>query len=227
MLTGLKRVYKIAKIKSKRTKVMFGQKANISASSSFEGQNKIGKKTWFDGYLGYGTYIGDECTIFAKVGKYCSIGHKVTVLTGIHPSHKYVSTNPVFFSLGKQNGTTYVTKQKFKEKLYADEINKYGCIIGNDVWIGYNATIMGGCQIGDGAIVAAGALVRDDVPPYTMVAGQPAKIISKRFTDDQIAWLLDFKWWNKGEEWIKKHADEFDDIESFMNCINEMEIHVI
>ena len=140
----------------------------------------------------------------------------MAVLTGTHPSHKYVSTSPVFFSLGRQNGITYVVRQKFKEKLFADEEHKYGAIIGNDVWIGYNATIIGGCRIGDGAIVASGALVRDDVPPYAIVAGQPARVINKRFTDEQIAWLLDFQWWNRGEAWIKGHAEEFDDIDGFI-----------
>jgi hypothetical protein len=66
--------------------------------------------------MGYGSYVGEECTIKAKVGRFCSIGHKVTVLTGTHPSHKYVSTNPAFFSLGLQNGTTFVKEQKLKRR---------------------------------------------------------------------------------------------------------------
>lgn len=216
MISELKRIYKIVRIKLLKKNVAFGEKANISVSAEFEGQNKVGKRSWFDGYMGYGTYIGDECTIFAKIGRYCSIGHKVTVLTGTHPSHGFVSTHPVFFSLGCQNGTTYVSKQKFKEKIFADEKNGYGCIIGNDVWIGYNATIMGGCTIGDGAIVAAGALINKDVDPYSIVAGQPAKVIGKRFTDEQISYLLEFKWWNKPEKWIKEHAEDFDNIEQFL-----------
>ena len=173
--------------------------------------------------MGYGSYIGEECTIKAKVGRFCSIGHKVTVLTGTHPSHKYVSTNPAFFSLGLQNGTTFVKAQKFKEKIFADEEHQYGAIIGNDVWIGYNATIMGGVTIGDGAIVASGALVNSDVAPYTIVAGQPAKVISKRFADEQAEWLMKFKWWDKPIEWIKEHAEEFDDIEEFIKTHSETE----
>ena len=219
MLTGLKRFYKIAKIKLQRKNVIFESKANISTNAKFEGQNKIGKKSWFDGYMGYGTYIGDECTISAKIGKYCSIGHKVAILTGTHPSHGFVSTHPSFFSLGCQNGTTYVSEQKFKEKIYADEKNKYGCIIGNDVWIGYNATIMGGCIIGDGAIVAAGALVNKNVEPYSIVVGQPAKVIGKRFDDLERCKLLKLQWWNKPEEWIRKQADNFDDINKLFKAV--------
>lgn len=216
MFNEIKRYIKILRIKIQTKNVYFSPKANIDQHAVFEGQNKIGTNSWFDGYMGFGSYIGAECIIKAKVGRYCSIGHKVSVLTGTHPSHKFVSTNPVFFSLGLQNGTTYISKQKFKEEVYADEKNRYGCIIGNDVWIGYNATIMGGCTIGDGAIIASGAFVNKDVEPYMIVAGQPAKVIGKRFEDAEIEWLMKFKWWEKEELWIKTHAEEFEDINKFI-----------
>ena len=215
MFLEIKRLIKIYKIKMQKKNIIFLRKANIDKNTVLEGQNKIGAESWFEGYMGFGTYIGDQCTIMGKIGRYCSIGHKVTVLTGTHPSHKFVSTHPTFFSLGLQNGTTYVSTQKFKEKIYADENNKYGCIIGNDVWIGYNATIMGGCIIGDGAINAAGALVKENVEPYTIVAGQPAKVIGKRFDDEKIAFLMKIKWWDKPEAWIKSHAEDFEDISKF------------
>ena len=223
MFNELKRWIKIVKIKRKTKNVIICKGANIDRQAFFEGQNKIGVKSWFEGNMGYGSYIGDECTIKAKVGRFCSIGHKVAVLTGTHPSHKYVSTSPVFFSLGLQNGMTFVKEQKFKEKVYADEKNKYGAIIGNDVWIGYNATIIGGVTIGDGAIVASGALVKDNVEPYTIVAGQPARQISKRFTDEQAEWLINFRWWDKPLDWIKNHAEEFENIERFIKIRSEME----
>lgn len=223
MFLEIKRLIKIYKIKMQKKNIVFLRKANIDKNAVLEGQNKIGAESWFEGYMGFGTYIGDQCTIMGKIGRYCSIGHKVTVLTGTHPSHGFVSTHPTFFSLGLQNGTTYVSTQKFKEKIYADENNKYGCIIGNDVWIGYNATIMGGCTIGDGAIVAAGALVRENVEPYTIVAGQPAKVIGKRFEDEEIAFLMKIKWWDKPEAWIKSHADDFEDISKFERNISRGE----
>ena len=223
MFLEIKRLIKIYKIKMQKKNIIFLRKANIDNNAVLEGQNKIGAESWFEGYMGFGTYIGDQCTIMGKIGRYCSIGHKVTVLTGTHPSHRFVSTHPTFFSLGLQNGTTYVSTQKFKEKIYADENNKYGCIIGNDVWIGYNATIMGGCTIGDGAIVAAGALVKENVEPYTIVAGQPAKVIGKRFEDEKIAFLMKIKWWDKPEAWIKSHADDFEDISKFERNISRGE----
>ena len=223
MFLEIKRLIKIYKIKMQKKNIIFLRKANIDKNAVLEGQNKIGAESWFEGYMGFGTYIGDQCTIMGKIGRYCSIGHKVTVLTGTHPSHRFVSTHPTFFSLGLKNGTTYVSTQKFKEKIYADENNKYGCIIGNDVWIGYNATIMGGCTIGDGAIVAAGALVKENVEPYTIVAGQPAKVIGKRFEDEKIAFLMKIKWWDKPEAWIKSHADDFEDISKFERNISRGE----
>lgn len=217
MFIELKRIIKILKVKKQKINVKFAAKANIDRNTRFEGQNKIGAHSWFEGYMGYGTYIGYDCEIKAKIGRFCSIGHKVTVLTGSHPSHGFVSTSPMFFSLSLQNGATFVEKQKFKEKIYADEDLYYGAVIGNDVWIGYGATIMGGVTIGDGAIVAAGAVVRENVEPYTIVAGQPAKIIGKRFDDEQIAWLTNFKWWTKPIEWIRDNADYFEDIEKFID----------
>lgn len=223
MLKGLKRLVKIIKVKRKTPNVIFCKKANIGQHSVLEGQNKIGEDSWFEGYMGFGSYIGEDCTVKAKVGRFCSIGHKVTVLTGTHPSRKFVSTNPVFYSLELQNGTTFVDKQKFKEKIFADEEHQYGAVIGNDVWIGYNATIIGGVTIGDGAIVASGALVNSNVEPYTIVAGQPARVIRKRFTDEQIDWLLKFKWWDKPLNWIKENANDFDDIEQFIKTYSNME----
>lgn len=216
MFEGLKRVIKLCRIKLGGKSIIISKNANFDRHAQFEGNNKIGENSWFDGFIGFGSYIGDSCTFSGKIGRYCSIGHKVAVLTGTHPSKKFVSTHPAFFSLGLQNGSTYVTEQKFKEKIYADETKEYGCIVGNDVWIGYDVTIMGGCTIGDGAIVASGALVNRDVSPYTIVAGQPAREIGKRFTDEHINWLLNYKWWEKPESWIKECVDDFEDIEKFI-----------
>ena len=86
--------------------------------------------------------------------------------------------------------------------------NKGDIIIGNDVWIGYEAVIMSGVTIGDGAIIASRAVVTKDVPPYTIVGGVPAKTIRKRFSDDDIAALQKMKWWNWPIEQIQAHISE-------------------
>ena len=83
--------------------------------------------------------------------------------------------------------------------------NKGDIIIGNDVWIGYEAVIMSGVTIGNGAIVGTRAVVTKDVPPYTIVGGIPARQIRKRFSEDTISSLLDIRWWDWSEKKIKKN----------------------
>lgn len=82
--------------------------------------------------------------------------------------------------------------------------NKGDIVIGNDVWIGYEAVILSGITIGDGAIIGTHAVVTKDVPPYTIVGGIPAKPIRKRFSEEMIAFLLKIKWWN----WTKEQIAE-------------------
>ena len=92
---------------------------------------------------------------------------------------------------------------------------KYSILIGNDVWIGANVYLMDGVMVGDGAIIASNALVTKDVPPYAIVGGVPAKVIKKRFEEDKIDFLLDFKWWEREESWIRNNAEKFTNIENF------------
>lgn len=87
--------------------------------------------------------------------------------------------------------------------------NKGDIIIGNDVWIGYEAVIMAGVHIGDGAIIAARAVVTKDVPPYTIVGGTPAREIRKRFDEATTERLLRLKWWDWPAEKIKRHINTF------------------
>ena len=83
--------------------------------------------------------------------------------------------------------------------------NKGDIVIGNDVWIGFEAVILSGVTIGDGAIIGTRAVVTKDVPPYTIVGGVPAKPIRKRFSDGVISELLKVQWWNWSENRIKKN----------------------
>lgn len=85
--------------------------------------------------------------------------------------------------------------------------NKGDIVIGNDVWIGYEAAIMAGVTIGDGAIIGSRAVVTKDVPPYTIVGGVPAKPIRKRFSDETISLLLELKWWNWPIERISQNIE--------------------
>lgn len=129
------------------------------------------------------------------IGKFCSIacGAKFLFNSANHTLTSLSTyTFPLFFEewdLEKKN----VTKAWD---------NKGNIIIGNDVWIGYDAIILSGVTIGDGAIIGARAVVTKDVPPYTIVGGVPAKAIRKRFDEKTIKSLLNLKWWDWPEERI-------------------------
>ena len=98
-----------------------------------------------------------------------------------------------------------------------DVVSKGGVNIGNDVWVGANAMIMSGVSIQDGAIIAAGAIVTKNVSPYTIVAGNPAKTVKKRFKNSQIKSLLRIQWWNWEEDKIRKYVSDFySDIDKFI-----------
>ena len=95
--------------------------------------------------------------------------------------------------------------------------NKGDIVIGNDVWIGYEAVIMSGVTIGNGAIIGTRAVVTKDVPPYTIVGGVPAKPIRKRFSEDVISCLLEIRWWDWSKERI---AENINAIQS--GCIEQL-----
>lgn len=213
----LKRIIKLLyfRLRYFRKKVTISEGADIALHSSFEGCNAIGKNTVFIGKLGFGSYIAENSTIWGSIGRFCSIASDVKVLSGTHPLSGFVSTSPVFYSLLKQSNITFAKKQHFEEFFYADKENKHTIIVGNDSWIGTGAIIVGGLIIGDGAVVLANATVTKDIPPYTIVGGVPAKVIGKRFDDETINFLLEFKWWNQSKEWFQKNADFFRDIDRF------------
>jgi acetyltransferase-like isoleucine patch superfamily enzyme len=167
--------------------------------------------------MGYGSYLGDYCNISADIGRFCSIAGQVETIPWTHPTSRFVSTHPTFYSTKAQNGETFTKQQLFDETLFADVNKQIHVVIGNDVWIGQRATICGGVTIGDGAVVAAGAVVAQDVPPYCIMGGVPARVIKKRFTDEQIEFLLHFEWWNKDRSWLIDHVNLFSDIESFIH----------
>lgn len=208
-------VYRVIKHKEFRISI----NANIGENVVLGGRNLIAAGVVLENSsLGYGSYIGDNSILFGcKIGRYCSIAQKVERICGTHPTD-YVSTHPAFYSSKHPCGFSYVSTTKFNEYKYAEE--KYGVVIGNDVWLGTGSKLMDGIRIGDGAIVAAGALVTKDVPPYAIVGGVPAKIIRYRFSDDQIRRLLEIKWWERDAEWIRTHADQFEDIDMFLKNNN-------
>ena len=138
-------------------------------------------------------FVGDKLTI----GKFCMIASDVTfIMNGANHLTDAVSTYP-FAIFG------YGWEQAMEGKQYPQKGDVH---IGNDVWIGYKATIMAGVTIGDGAIIAANSTVTKDVAPYAIVGGNPAAEIRRRFSDDKIQKLLEMKWWDWPVEKITKHV---------------------
>ena len=134
-------------------------------------------------------FIGDKLII----GKFCQIAAGVEfVMNGANHQMNAVSTFPFYTLEGWE----------MKPPAKSDLPFKGDTVIGNDVWIGQNATILPGVHIGDGAIVGANSVVASDVEPYSIVVGNPAKLIRYRFDGELTSLLLKFKWWDKPVEEI-------------------------
>jgi virginiamycin A acetyltransferase len=132
------------------------------------------------------------------IGKYCSLACGVRFL--------FNSANHNMDSLSTYPFPIFYEEWGLDPRNVASSWNNKGdIIIGNDVWIGYEAIIMAGVTVGDGAIIGTRALVTKDVPPYTIVGGIPAKPIRKRFSEQTISSLLELRWWDWTEERIAKN----------------------
>ncbi len=119
-----------------------------------------------------------------SIGKYCSIGTDVVIFLGSEHRIDWVSTYPFPFIWPEA------------KSIQGHPSTKGNVIIGNDVWIAFGTTILSGVAIGDGAAIGACSVVTRDIPPYAIVAGNPAQVIRHRFDDETIRKLLEIKWWN-------------------------------
>lgn len=166
-------------------------------------------------YTMYNDFVNDP-TLFEKnnvlyhypinydkliIGKFCSIACGAKFL--------FNSANHNLNSLSTYPFPLFFEEWDLKKENVTESWNNKGdIIIGNDVWIGYEAVIMSGVNIGDGAVIGTRAVVTKDVPPYTIVGGVPAKIIRKRFSEEVISKLLEIKWWDWNEEKIKNNIEK-------------------
>lgn len=152
----------------------------------------------------YGCFDSNRIPPGTRVGKYCSFAAEFMVIPTDHLMSA-VSTHPILFKphLG------VVAK---------DPRPSHHLEIGNDVWIGYRAVVLPTVNtIGDGAVVAAGAIVTHDVPPYAIVAGIPAKIIKYRFSEDVVKRLLEIRWWDWPADKIRANAEAFGSPQAFVS----------
>jgi acetyltransferase-like isoleucine patch superfamily enzyme len=158
----------------------------IKMDTYYFNANKKHIKNWGEGSYGRPIIKGYDDVSKLSVGKYCSIADEVTFLLGSNHRMDLISTYPE--CLLDKNLTV------------RDCVKKEGDIsVGNDVWIGYGATVIGQVKIGDGAIIGARSVVVKDIPPYAIAVGSPAKVIKYRFSEKEIEDLLTIKWWDKAE----------------------------
>jgi virginiamycin A acetyltransferase len=153
-------------------------------------------------------FIGDKLI----VGKFCAISRGVKfIMNGANHKMSGFSTYP-FEIFGKS--WERVTPQPDEYPFKGDTV------VGNDVWIGYEVVIMPGVTIGDGAIIAAKSVVTKDVPPYTILGGNPAQLIRQRFADEIVQTLLDIAWWNWDIAKITRNLEKIvsADIEALQAC---------
>lgn len=163
-------------------------------------RSKIGRYS----YVGNNSFVADTI-----IGNFTSISTDCYIGGTSHPID-WVSTSPVFHKWEN------IMKKNFA---YHDYDIFRETIIGSDVWIGNRVMIRAGCEIGDGAVVGMGSVVTKDIPPYEIWAGNPARLIKKRFDNYVINEMLEFKWWTLADDEILKIAEIFDSPDKFREII--------
>ena len=176
--------------------------ALVNLNCSISPKSKVYMKARLNGVtMDDYSYIG-KCSIIhnTSIGKYCSISACCVIGLPGHPTN-LLSTSPLFTSPSNALKEKWVQEYVYKSEIKVET--------GNDVWIGYGAMIPCNIKVGDGAIIAAGAVVTKDVPPYAIVGGVPARVIKYRFSNEVINRLLELRFWGCPENEIKMNLGLF------------------
>lgn len=178
----------------------------LSARCELYKNTAVGRYT----YLKHGSIVYPN----TRVGRYCSIGREVHLGPHLHPTD-FLSTHPFQFYAGE-----------FKEDAPFQEVERVPfdmsarpTVIGHDVWIGTGAMVLQGVTVGHGAIIGGGSIVTKDVPPYAIVAGNPARLLRHRFDDETIRALLELEWWNR--DFAALRSLPFNDIAACIRVLRE------
>ncbi len=156
-------------------------------------------------------YPGDTASV--RIGAFTSIAEGCEILIGGEHHPEWVTTSPLRILMDLPG--------KFTD---GQPRSKGDVTIGNDVWLCKKSTVLSGVNIGDGAVVACGAVVTNDVPPYAVVGGVPARLLRFRFSAEQIERLLEIAWWDWTDDQISERCDDLSspDIDSFISRYGEV-----
>jgi hypothetical protein len=137
----------------------------------------------------YSYVVNDSDIAYAHIGKFCSIAAMTRINPGNHPMHRVSQSHFTY------RASAYFPGEPDEQELFAWR-RAHRVVIGNDVWVGHGAIVLPGRKVGDGAVIAAGAVVTKDVAAYSIVAGNPARVIRSRFPIDTAARIQALAWWD-------------------------------
>jgi len=160
----------------------------------------------------YSYVVNDSQITYTTIGKFCSIAAMTRINPGNHPMHRAAQAHFTYRSSAYFDGET-------DDEAFFDWRRAHHVRIGHDVWIGHGAVVLPGRNVGTGAVIAAGAIVTKDVPAYSIVGGNPARIIRRRFPDEIADRLANLAWWDWDHDELREALPDFRklDVEAFLD----------
>lgn len=210
-IDNLKRIVNISKMSYLNKTCQLSRKCSLNRVSLGKYVTVFGDTVITKVDIGDYSYLQTHGRIFnCSIGKFCSIAPSVTIAPGIHDI-SCVTTHPSLVQRDIPLPKVLVTKNNI--------VDFKKVIIGHDVWIGEKAIILDGITIGNGAVIAAGAVVNQNVEPYSVVGGVPARHIKFRFDAEVRKSIENSHWWDKPEEWFMEHDGIMLDPQHFLETI--------
>ncbi len=173
---------------------------------------QIGARTRMEETLfGDYSYVMEDCQIiYAEIGNFCSIASQTRINPPNHPTWRATSHHftyrSSFYDFGEDDEAIFQWRRDHR------------VIVGHDVWIGHGVTILPGVRVGTGAVIGAGSVVTKEVSPYTIVAGNPAKLIRRRVSEDVEKALMEIQWWHWTHEELSRSLQDFREMDAASFC---------